>query len=138
MCETFTPAAEVEVRRVMAALEPGLAALYHDWPSGCCVQAASLLRQALESWMADPGMVYEAPLFIVLGEREYRDECMVDFHHWIETIDGVIIDPTAGQFEPGEPALMISWPGSPTDARYMPGCLQIVRTHERRHPRAEA
>lgn len=37
MCETFTPAAEVEVRRVMAALEPGLAALYPDWPSGCCV-----------------------------------------------------------------------------------------------------
>jgi hypothetical protein len=85
--------------------------------------------------MADPGMVYEAPLFIVLGEREYRDDCMVDFHHWIETVDGVIIDPTAGQFELGEPALMIAWPDSPAYARYVPWRLQTARTHERRHQR---
>jgi hypothetical protein len=52
MCETFTLAAEVEVRRVMAALEPGLVALYPDWPSGCCVLAASLLgKRSNHGWL---------------------------------------------------------------------------------------
>lgn len=73
-------------------------------------------------------MIYEAPLFIVLGEREYRDDCMVDFHHWIETVDGVIIDPTAGQFELGEPALMMAWPDSPA---YVATCRGAFRLRGR-------
>jgi hypothetical protein len=96
---------EAEVRRLAGPLVAAFAEADPDYPRGCCVYACA----ALEPYLRLRLRGLDAGVRRVFGAYDG------DTHWWLD-VDGLIVDPTAGQFVGGE-ALRVLPPG---DARREP------------------
>lgn len=85
------------------------------WPAGCCVEASIDLRDVLDVSLVAAGAEF------VFGKFALRPPRFEWDHAWVRLGDGTIIDLTAGQYLPDQPAgsCIVVRPGDPLVSCYV-------------------